>query len=115
MVIHITEDAKPFAVRAARPVPHAWRDNVKSQLDEMVRQGIITPLGDEPSDWCHPLVLVTKSDGGVRICVDLTKLNKFVKRPLHPLATPRDAVSGIPANAKIFSGLSSYNAVSTAS
>ena len=105
MVIHITEDAKPFAVRAARPVPHAWRDNVKSQLDDMVRQGIITPLGDEPSDWCHPLVLVTKSDGGVRICVDLTKLNKFVKRPLHPLATPRDAVSGIPANAKIFSTL----------
>ncbi|XP_043188392.1 uncharacterized protein K02A2.6-like [Amphibalanus amphitrite] len=105
MAIHITEDAKPFAVRASRPVPHAWRDNVKKQLDDMVRQGIITPLGDEPSDWCHPLVLVSKADGGVRICVDLTKLNKHVKRPLHPLSTPREAVSNISVNAKIFSTL----------
>ena len=105
MVIHLTEDATPYAVRAARPVPYAWRDNVRSQLDEMVRQGIIAPLGDEPSDWCHPLVLVTKSDGGVRICVDLTKLNKFVKRPLHPLSTPREAVSSIPVNSRIFSTL----------
>ena len=105
MVIHVTEDVEPFAVRTARPVPHAWRDNVKNQLDEMVRQGIIAPLGDEPSDWCHPLVLVTKSDGGMRICVDLTKLNKYVKRPLHPLVTPREAVTSIPVSAKIFSTL----------
>lgn len=102
MAIHITEDANPFAVRVARPVPHAWRDNVKKQLDEMVHHGIITPLGDEPSDWCHPLVLISKPNGGVRICVDLTKLNRHVKRPLHPLSTPREAVSSINVNTKIF-------------
>ncbi|XP_043234479.1 uncharacterized protein K02A2.6-like [Amphibalanus amphitrite] len=102
MVIHVTEDAEPFAVRSARPVPFAWRDEVKAQLDQMVLHGIIAPLGAEPADWCHPLVLVAKASG-VRICIDLTKLNKFVKRPLHPLVTPREAVSQVPTEAKFFS------------
>ena len=106
MVIQVESDAKPFAVRTARPVPHAWRDEVKSQLDDMVQHGIIAPLGEEPSDWCHPLVLVAKTNGsGVRICIDLTKLNKFVKRPLHPSTTPREAVSNIPVASKYFSTL----------
>ena len=104
MVIHVAEDAKPFAVRTARQVPFAWRDEVKAQLDQMVLQGIIAPLGAEPADWCHPLVLVAKASG-VRICIDLTKLNKFVKRPLHPLITPREAISHVPTGAKFFSTL----------
>ena len=104
MVIHIADDATPFAVRTARQVPFAWSDEVKAQLDQMVLQGIITPLGAEPADWCHPLVLVAKASG-VRICVDMTKLNKFVKRPLHPITTPREAVSQVPTEAKFFSTL----------
>ena len=104
MVIHVAEDATPFAVRTARQVPFAWRDEVKTQLDQMVLQGIIAPLGAEPADWCHPLVLVAKASG-VRICIDLTKLNKFVKRPLHPLITPREAVSQVPTGAKFFTTL----------
>ena len=104
MVIHVTEDATPFAVRTARQVPFAWRDEVKTQLDQMVQQGTIAPLGAEPTDWCHPLVLVAKATG-VRICIDLTKLNKFVKRPLHPLVTPREAISHVPTEARFFSTL----------
>ncbi|XP_043223982.1 uncharacterized protein K02A2.6-like [Amphibalanus amphitrite] len=104
MVIHVTEEVTPFAVRTARQVPFAWRDEVKTQLDQMVLQGIIAPLGAEPTDWCHPLVLVAK-DTGVRICIDLTKLNKFVKRPLHPLITPREAISQVPTDARFFSTL----------
>lgn len=105
MSIHVLDDATPFAVRTARPVPHAWRDEVKKKLDDMVRQEIIAPLGDQPSDWCHPLVIVPKPSGGVRVCVDLTKLNRFVKRPLHPLVTPRDAVTQVPSSARFFSTL----------
>lgn len=105
MVIHVKEDAKPFAVRAARPVPYAWRDDVRKQLDSMVQQGIIAPLGDEPSEWCHPMSLVPKSDGSVRICVDLTKLNQFVERPLHPLPTPKEVVTQVPPGARYFATL----------
>ena len=39
----------------------------------------------EPTDWCSGMVVVPKSDGKVRICVDLTRLNQSVHRERHPL------------------------------
>ena len=56
-----------------------------------------------PTDWVHPLVVVGKPDGKVRICVDLTKLNKYVRRPFHPIVTPKDVVLSISPKAAYFS------------
>ena len=39
----------------------------------------------EPTEWCAGMVVVPKPSGSVRICVDLTELNKAVKREVHPL------------------------------
>ena len=50
-------------------------------------------------------MIVPKSKGGVRLSVDLTKLNKFVRRPIHPMKTPKDAVSNINHGSKYFSSL----------
>ena len=50
----------------------------------MVQQGVIKPVGDIATTWCHPMVCAEEPHGGFRICVDLTKLNKYVKRPIHP-------------------------------
>jgi len=105
MKIHIKPDAEPFAVHTARPIPYALRDAVHDQLRDMEAKGIITPIGDEPSQWCHPLVIVPKANGGVRICVDLTKLNKHVSRAHYPLKTPKDSVASVPASAQYFSTL----------
>lgn len=85
------EDAKPFAVHTPRVIPFARQDDVKK--DSMVAQGIITPADNEPSKWCHPLVAVGKPRGGVRITVDLAKLNRQVLRPVHPSPTPRCCTS----------------------
>ena len=62
----------------------------------MVSQGIIKPVGDKATEWCSPMIVVQKLGGGIRICVDLSKLNKFVKRPTHPGASPKEDVSDIP-------------------
>ena len=67
----------------------------------MVTQCIIAPV-PEPTEWTHPLVVVAKRDGTPRICVDLTNLNRFVKRPLHPTQTPKQAVSRVSPSAKYF-------------
>ncbi|GFR65841.1 Pol polyprotein [Elysia marginata] len=40
-----------------------------------------------PTNWCAPIVAVPKDNGGVRICVDLTKLNESVRRENFPLRT----------------------------
>uniref|UniRef100_A0A0P4VQ24 RNA-directed DNA polymerase n=2 Tax=Scylla olivacea TaxID=85551 RepID=A0A0P4VQ24_SCYOL len=105
MRIYLKDDAKPFAVNTPRLIPLAWQDAVKEELEAMVRQGIIVPAGDHPSQWCHPLVTVAKPKGGVRITVDLTGLNKQVLRPAHPSPTPHAAVRRVGPGARFFSTL----------
>lgn len=99
MTIELNPDAIPFAVHGCRPIPFAQREPAKILLDDMVAQNIIEPV-TEPTDWVHPLVVELKGNGTVRICVDLSKLNCHVRRPLHPLVTPKDAVSSVPPSAQ---------------
>ncbi|XP_064111351.1 uncharacterized protein LOC135218832 [Macrobrachium nipponense] len=101
MEIHLKEDAVPFAIHTPRQIPYAFCKPVKNELDSMVQQGDIKPCGDEPSEWCHPLVIVPKAKG-VRITVDLTKLNAQVSRPAHPSPTPLAAVRAVDSTAKFF-------------
>ena len=49
------------------------------------------------------MVIVEGPNGKLRVCVDLTKLNQYVKRPYYPLVSPKDAVSSIASGAKVFS------------
>ena len=48
------------------------------------------------------MVCIEKPNGGVCICVDLTKLNKYVKRPIHHGPNPNEVVSDIPPGKKYF-------------
>lgn len=102
MKIYLREKSQPFAIHTARQVPYAWQEDVKKELEALVTQGIITPAGDQPSVWCHPMVAVPKPKGGVRITVDMTKLNSQVDRPTHPSLTPQAAVRQIDRKAKFF-------------
>ena len=102
MKIHLKENAVPFAIYTPRQIPFAFRDKVKEELDSLVTQGIIKPAGDTPSEWCHPLVVVPKNNNGVRLTVDLTKLNSQVSRPAHPAPTPFAAIRSVDPKARFF-------------
>ena len=55
---------------------------VKKQLDDMENKGDIK---SDRSHWCAGMVLVPKDDPiQIRICADLTHLNKAVRRDTHP-------------------------------
>ena len=104
MDILLKPDAVPSCVSGPRVIPYAYRDQVKSQLDEMVATGIIESVS-KPSEWCHPIVIVAKKGTGKeRLTVDFKKLNDQVRRPTHPTRAPRDAVSNI-SGAKYFTKL----------
>ena len=111
MRIELRSDARPCAVTAARHIPHAWRDDIKHQLDELIEQDVITPV-THPTAWCHPMVPVPKpptdrDDGrpSVRMCVDLTRLNLYVRRGAHPVTTPHDVITGIEQGSRFFTKL----------
>lgn len=42
--------------------------------------GVIQKVDGSSTDWCAGIVPVLKSSGEVRICTDLTQLNKHVQR-----------------------------------
>ena len=95
MDIHLHPDATPACAHHARPIPYAFREQVKEQLDDMVTNEIIEPV-TEPSEWCHPIVIVNKpGTNEKRFTVDCKKLNRQFQRPAHPMTAPRDAVSDI--------------------
>lgn len=60
-----------------------------------MNQGILKPLEDDPSDWCHPMVVVPKPNGGFRITNDLSKLNRQVSCSAHPIPTLFTAIRSI--------------------
>ena len=53
-------------------IPPKWVEEVKRQVDELLRLGIIVP---SVSPWASSVVTVKKKDGGVRICVDYRAIN----------------------------------------
>ena len=67
----------------------------------MEDQGIIRKV-TEPTDWVHPIVIVPKKTGGIRLCVDFRQLNKSIVRPKFETATPFQAVRTIPPGMRYF-------------
>jgi hypothetical protein len=57
---------------------------VKAETDKLLEVGVIEPV--EESEWISPMVVQENNKGGIRICVDLRKLNDAC---LHdPFPTP---------------------------
>ena len=101
--IRLKEGAQPFALNTPRRVPVPLMKSVKSELERMEKLGVISPV-ETPTDWCAGMVVVPKSGGRVRICVDLTKLNESVYRERHPLPAVEQTLAQI-AGARVFSKL----------
>ena len=104
MKISLKNDAVPFALPVPRQIPLAFRRMVKTELDQLVQAGVIAPV-TEATDWVHLMVVVQKPNDGIRLCIDLQKLNKYVRRPYHPFKSPAEAISNISSSSKFFSTL----------
>ena len=101
--IQLEEGAKPFAMTVPRRVAIPLMRPVKDELTRMEKLGVIIRVS-EPTDWCAGMVVVPKGNGKVRICVDLTRLNKSVRRERHPLPAVEQSLAQL-AGARVFSTL----------
>ena len=76
--ISLLADAKPFCVNTPRSILFAYRDKLKAELELLQSQHIIAPV-TEATEWCAPIVVAPKKDSEkIRMCVDLSHLNRFV-------------------------------------
>jgi transposase InsO family protein len=101
--IKVKDEAEPFAIYTPRRIPIPLMDKLKEQLASMEKDGVIEKV-EGPTDWCAPLVIAPKANGGIRICVDLSELNKNVKREVHPMPAVEHTLGQL-AGAKVFSKL----------
>ena len=101
--IEIADCAKPFAWTVPRRVPLPLLKKVEAELDKVVKLDVIETI-DTPTDWCAPLVVVPKANGDVRLCVDLTMLNKSVKRETYAMPSVEETLSKI-SKGSVFSKL----------
>ncbi|PIK38375.1 hypothetical protein BSL78_24788 [Apostichopus japonicus] len=77
--MEVEGDAKPV-IHAPRKIPIALRDKVKQELDRMVSIDVIISKVDYPTSWVNSMVVVQKTNGTLRICLDPRDLNQYVKR-----------------------------------
>ena len=76
-----TGNAKPIKQRA-QSASHHHRQEIEKQVEEMLCNGTME-LSISP--WASPVVLVTKADNTLRLCIDYRNLNKATIEDSYPL------------------------------
>lgn len=76
-----TEDNLPIKQRHYPVSPYVQRDMDK-EYDRMIKLGIIE---ESNSPWASPMVVVRKSNGKIRLCLDCRKLNSVTKKDSYPV------------------------------
>ena len=57
-----------------------------------------------PTSWINPVVAIEKSNGDVRICLDMRQANRAILREKHPVPTIEETLQEM-SGAKVFSKL----------
>ena len=99
----VLKDDAAAVIHAPRRVAVAKRPELKRELDRQVKNGFLSKV-TEPTDWVNSLVIVEKSNGQMRLCIDPKDLNKVVKREHFQIPT-KEEILGKLRDAKWFSKL----------
>ncbi len=112
--IELQDDVKPVSYGVCRSVPDPYLPALRKELDALVDQGIIKPI-PYSTLWLHPIVVVRKKGTtDIRLCVDFSKLNKYVIRPINPQPTPWKTVRNLPKGINhlaVFNNLKGYHQI----
>ena len=98
MKIDLTDPYVPYHVSTARQVPL----RCQTMAEQIVNARVVEPESD-PKEWWAPAFFVPKGDGlRVRLVSDYMKLNRYVRRPVHPFPLVKEIVQALPARTKYF-------------
>ena len=107
--VHLDIDPNVTPVRLPlRKLPVPIKDKVGRELQHLQDEGIIAPVR-EPTAWISALLVVSKANGGIRICIDPKPLNKALLRDHYPMPTIDDILPKL-SDAKVFSTVDAKNA-----
>ena len=92
-----TGDSKPIKQRLRR-TPACFAGEEEKHLEKMLKASVIEPSVLERASFS---VLVRKSDGRVRWCVDYRALNKVTKKDVYPLPLVEECMDLLSGNVDI--------------
>eukprot|EP00731_Ephydatia_muelleri_P022383 Em0014g974a len=96
----VTDQTLPVR-RPPYRLPHAYKELVKKELEDMLENDIIETTS---SEWASPIVMVKKKDGSLRMCVDYRRLNAVSHIDAYPMPRIDDLIDGL-GNARLISTL----------
>jgi hypothetical protein len=67
------------------------RKQVEEQIKQLEEMDVIEKV-EGPTPWVTPLVVVPKTSGNVRLCVDMRQANKAVQRERFPIPNVEDTL-----------------------
>ena len=76
--IHIDPTVTPV-IQPLRRLPYHTRAKVSEELDRLLKLDIIEPV-EGPTPWINPAVVVPKSSGEIRLCLDMRRANEAIIR-----------------------------------
>ena len=71
-------------IMACRWISMAIRPQLKGELERLTTMGVIAPV-DEPIPWVSQVVVMKKTSGALRMCIDRHELNKPLQREHYTL------------------------------
>ena len=83
--------------------PVALKEKLKEELERLDSIGVLERVSTA-TDWISSVVVETKKDGSLRVCIDLRPLNKALKRCHYSMPVVDDILPDM-ARAKVFSVL----------
>ena len=105
MRIHLKEGAIPFRISTARQVPLRFQAEADKVIQDLLDKHVIERVST-PTEWCAPAFWVPKScQKKVRLVTDFSRINEWVRRPVHPFPSSRDIVRSVPPDARFFAKL----------
>ncbi|GFO13479.1 Pol polyprotein [Plakobranchus ocellatus] len=95
--IELTTDV-PIRVKPY-PLPFSSQEFVCEETAKLLDLGVIEP---STSSYCSPIVLVTKKEGSLRLCIDFRRFNEVTRFDANNIPLPEDSFVQL-ANLTFFS------------
>ena len=104
--LEIDQNVQPVQLTTRR-VPIVFREPLKQELDRLSDISLIRKV-DSPTEWISAVVITTKKNGQVRLCIDPKPLNEALRRNRYPLPTIDDVLPLL-STARVFTLLDAKN------
>ena len=106
--LHLEVDTSiPPVKMPVRKVPLSVKGPLKEEIDRLIKLDLLAPV-ETPTDWISSMVVVQKSNGNIRLCIDPKPLNKALKRNHYPLPVMDDLLPKL-SQARVFSVVDAKN------